>query len=437
MITYIIYFVTYIFESIIANIYFSENYKSRYKSIITFLIGILIYSLGFAINIIFNNLVFINLLCFFIINIVYAKILYENIKLKMAIFHSAILLAIMFGSEMVIESIMVTITNLNYDSYNNYYWFLIIFGTLSKSTYLIICKLLSYFFSYKKSPNIIIKSLPYIFIYPIMSTILLTLFSYASILYNFSRILNTIFIIISILSLILNCFIFIMYRNMQIKEQEFIKMQTEFQKVELDKTFYDLLEKTNEDQRILIHDIKHHLSAIGAMSSVEDIRNYLGNVQEDFESCQFIGKSKNKMLDLIMNKYYKICQIKGIKYYVDVRSSNLSFIEDNDLISMLGNLFDNAVFAAEKVINPTIEFTLKRERNFVILSIINSSFGMPKTYGDTLITTKPNTLVHGHGVKSVERTATMYDGICHWEYINDSGTFRFNIIFNSTKVLKI
>lgn len=432
----IFYFFVYAFEAIIATIYFSNNHKRKYNILINILISIGLYSICFILNIVFNNNFIINQISFLIINIIYSKFAFD-ITIKSSIFHSSILLAIMFLTELIVEISASIILHIPIDAYNQSLNSLIIFGVICKILYLIICEFISVLHSYKNSYIKDIKKIFSLFLFPIMISIIITIFLYASTKYEFSSKLNLAFVIASILSLIFCCAIFIINQKVQKQEQELIKLQTEFQKVELDKTFYDLLEKTNEDQRILIHDIKHHLSAIGAMSSVEDIRNYLGNVQEDFESCQFIGKSKNKMLDLIMNKYYKICQIKGIKYYVDVRSSNLSFIEDNDLISMLGNLFDNAVFAAEKVINPTIEFTLKRERNFVILSIINSSFGMPKTYGDTLITTKPNTLVHGHGVKSVERTATMYDGICHWEYINDSGTFRFNIIFNSTKVLKI
>lgn len=436
MIVQIIFFAIYIASSIISYIYFNDNYTCKLRPINSILISASLYLIAFTTNIIFDNTLVVNAISFCVINIVYSKISF-NISIKSSLFHASIITAIMSLSEIFIEKIASLIINIPVKSYNFDSTALIILGASSKILYLLICKLVSHYFSYKKNNEKAKDKLSLLILFPIIIEILLGLFFYASVKYQFSKSLNILCACISIISIFFCCFIFIYNRKIKIQEQEFIKMQTEFQKVELDKTFYDLLEKTNEDQRILIHDIKHHLSAIGAMSSVEDIRNYLGNVQEDFESCQFIGKSKNKMLDLIMNKYYKICQIKGIKYYVDVRSSNLSFIEDNDLISMLGNLFDNAVFAAEKVINPTIEFTLKRERNFVILSIINSSFGMPKTYGDTLITTKPNTLVHGHGVKSVERTATMYDGICHWEYINDSGTFRFNIIFNSTKVLKI
>ena len=430
MTTYTIYFCTYFFESIIANMYFSDNFNKRFNTLFTYILGGVLYSVGFAVNSIGNNSVFLNLFCFFILNILIAELLYTDIKWTYSIFHSAILLALMFGSEMVVESIMVSILNLNYDSYRDNYYFLITLIVLSKSVYLIVCKMLSYFFSYRKLQVRNIKSLTYIFIFPIMSTLMLTLFSYASIIYEFSRTMNTIFVIVSVLSLALSCTIFIIYRNMQITENELLNLQAEQQKNELNKTFYELLEKKNNEQRVLVHDIKHHLSVIGLMSSINEIQNYISTIKPEIERYHYIGKSNNKMLDLILSKYSLICSNKRILFTVDIRSSNLSFIEDTDLVSLLGNLLDNAIEASENSDNPYVRFVTRKEKNFVMLNIKNSTSQAPVVHNRSLVSTKTNTALHGYGTKSIENTVEKYNGICEWNYNETTKEFIYNILFN-------
>jgi len=432
----IVYFFVYAFEAIIATIYFTNNHKRKHHILTNTLIAISLYSICFALNVIFKNNFIVNQLSFLIINVIYSKIAYD-MTIKSSIFHSSILLAIMFLTELIVEISASVILHIPIDAYKQNLHSLIILGVICKILYLIICEFISILHSYKNNHIKDVKKIFSLFLFPIMISIIITIFLYASTIYRFSSKLNLAFVLASILSLIFCCAIFIINQKVQKQEQELMKLQTEFQKDELDRTFYNLLEKANNDQRVLMHDVKHHLSAIGALDSIADIREYLTRIEIDLAGCQFIGKSNNKMLDLIMNKYFTICQMNGIKYYVDVRSSNLSFIGNKDLISILGNLFDNAVTAAIGSEDPFIEFTLRKENSFLILSLINSSAAPPKIQGDRLITTKPNALFHGNGVKSIEQTAALYDGICHWEYHDSDSTFHFNIIFNNTKVSKI
>lgn len=37
-------------------------------------------------------------------------------------------------------------------------------------------------------------------------------------------------------------------------------------------------------------------------------------------------------------------------------------------------------------------------------------------------------------MKSIEKSAKKYGGICHWEYNEDDKTFHFNIIFNDIDI---
>lgn len=426
----IFFFLVYVFEAVIAYIYFSENYEIKYKPKISFLIVVGLYTIGFLVNLIFNNNFIINDIAFILINLLYCKISF-NISIKSGIFHSSILLAIMFITELIVESGASLLLHIPIDAYKNSLTALIILGILCKILYFIVCKIISTAFSYKKSnaTNDIKRNLV-LFIYPVITTAMLSLLLYLSATYHFSRNLNLICVILSVVSLLFCCIIFIINKNFQKQENEIISLQSENQRNEMNQVFYEMLEKKNEEQRILVHDIKHHFAVINSMEDISEVKEYVTDVQPELDEYKYIGKTKNKMLDLILGRYDHICATKSINFIVDIRASNLDFIEDKDLVSMLSNMLDNAVEATEGLDNPTIRFSTKRDKSFVVIMVVNSCLRKPKSDGEKLITTKSNSSYHGYGVKSIEKTINKYNGICHWDFDESNNEFHFNVLFN-------
>lgn len=433
----LVFFTVYIFEAVIAYMYFNDNYNIKRKHLTSLFIVLCLYSLTFGINVIFHNNLTINLIMFFIINLVYCRLSFD-ISLKNAILHSSILLAIMMLSELIIETGASLLFDIPMDAYKHSFASLVILGTVEKVLYLLICKFISAAFSYKKNntPNNLKRDFA-LFLYPIITTVMLLVFSYTSAAYQISDKINFVFITISILSMIFCCLIFIINQKIQIQENELIKLQTEKQKTEINRSFYALLDKKNEEQQTLAHNMKHHIYLLKNMSDIDEIKNYLKTIDPALDEYEYIGKSNNKMLDLILSKYHHICKTNNIEFEVDIRSCNLSFINDNDLTTMLGNLLDNAVEAAKGTEHAVIRFAAKNHMSFHTISIINSSHQAPKTRGEKLLTTKADPAFHGYGVKSVEKTAKKYNGVCEWFYDEIKKEFHFSIIFNQINDKKL
>ena len=389
----------------------------------------MLYIAAFFINIIDNNTNYINGIVFFTINLIFSKVCFD-MSIKSCIFHSTFLFAVMFLTELVTEAVAGYLIQLPMDAHKNSLSVLIIIGSISKILYLFVCKFVSSLFSYKNQLPHEKRQTFALFLYPLITTVTLATFLYASNKYNFSKYLDLVCALISIISLIFCCFIFIYNRFVQQQQNELVNLQIQNQKTELNSTFYTLLEQKNQEQRVLVHDMKHHFYAINSLDSVEDIRNYLSNLEIELDKNQFIGNSNNKTLDLILSKYYQICSTKNIDFFVDVRKSNLSFIEDNDLVSLLGNLLDNAVEATSGLDNSRIRFTTNKEHNFEIISVINTSNQKPTTHHNKLITTKENASLHGYGIKSIEKTAEKYNGVCEWSYDDKNEEFHFSVLFN-------
>ena len=166
------------------------------------------------------------------------------------------------------------------------------------------------------------------------------------------------------------------------------------------------------------------------MKSTEEIKSYLSKVQTNLDEYRYIGKTSNKMLDLILSKYDFVCAKSGIKFNAEVRTSNLSFINDDDLVALLSNMLDNAAESAKSSENAYIDFSVKNEKSFVVLNVKNSCAVEPKIIGDSLQTTKTDGGMHGYGTKSIKKTAKKYNGVCEWNYNENEHSFLCTVLFN-------
>lgn len=425
----VIFLIVYFFEAIIAYIYFSDSFKRKKSAAITFLILISLYAAAFLINLFFSNITYLNAFVFFVINALFALSCF-NTTLKAGIFHSVFLTAIMFVTELIPQAALSYLADIPIDAYRKDLSVLVILGIISKTFYLLVSKILSYFFSYKKGSEISDKMSTPLFLYPVIISLTLLLVLYASTRYGFSKELNLIFAVVSIFSLLFCCFIFIYNQRVQKQQEELVNLQAIRQRDEMNTSFYGLLEKKNEEQRVLAHDIKHHFYAIDAMDNISDVKKYIEAILPELEKYQYIGNTKNKMLDLILNKYYLIAKSENITFKSDTRASNLSFIEDSDLVSMLGNLLDNAFESAVNSEEKQVFLTTTNEKSFVILNLVNSCNSTPLNENNKLVTSKSDKKHHGYGTKSIEKTAGKYNAVCQWNYDGINKKFHYSVLFN-------
>ena len=201
MVSHLFFLFIYIVEAFIAYMYFTDNYEKKLKAGFSILASCALYFIGFIVNLVDNNNVLINLATILIINVVYALISVD-ITFKSAVFHSSILLALMFLTETFIQSIFSFTLKVQIDAYRNDFTILIIVGIISKVLYLMVSKLISILFSYKNNKiSKEVKKNSALFLYPLIITIMLALFLYTSTIYDFSEQINILYAIVSIASL--------------------------------------------------------------------------------------------------------------------------------------------------------------------------------------------------------------------------------------------
>ena len=125
-----------------------------------------------------------------------------------------------------------------------------------------------------------------------------------------------------------------------------------------------------------------------------------------------------------------LCESKSIRFSVDVKTANLTYIEDSDLSTLMNNLLDNAVEAAEQSDKGFIQVHIFSKSNIHDgLVIKNSCFIPPETKNGELKTTKRNKKMHGIGTKSIRKTLKKYDAVYGWKYDENLKVFETDIAF--------
>ena len=161
-------------------------------------------------------------------------------------------------------------------------------------------------------------------------------------------------------------------------------MQLLLQKESNSTEYYEMLRLQNENQRILIHDIKKHLHSIDVLNQQKEhdkIDAYLHQLICSSDLKESARLCDHAMLNSILCRYMQQCTDSHIAFHADIRSGTTDFIADNDLTSLFCNLLDNAVKAAETIPESFIEISAgkKGKTPFTVLTVINSCRTNPFT----------------------------------------------------------
>ena len=186
--------------------------------------------------------------------------------------------------------------------------------------------------------------------------------------------------------------------------------------------YYDELEEQNKGSRVLMHDIKKHLDAIGNIGSGE-AADYISEISDDYNVSNPIDYCKDATLNLVTHRFYEKCKANHIRFDVNIREIKLDFMTAPDITALFDNLLENAFEAAIISEEKQIDFTAYlRNQNFIIIRLTNSCNIRPTYKNGELLTNKKSPF-HGIGTKSIKRVVKKYDGDIDMKFNEDEGTF--------------
>lgn len=195
----------------------------------------------------------------------------------------------------------------------------------------------------------------------------------------------------------------------------------------------EILEESVESARRLRHDIRHHnavLAECARRGQTEELLQYLR--EYDRETDEGIPEviCANAAVNNMLSAYTRKAEREQIKVTLDVELGKNLEMPGIDLVAILANAYENAIYACMEVKRSLkeqecfINLMLKKKKNKLIISCSNTcrketvlKDGKPKSE-----------FTGGVGVSSIIRTAEKYGG--EYDFKNDNGVFVFRLIMN-------
>lgn len=423
----ICYFFIFLVEAIILWKYASHYFTTKYKTAIRAAVLCGLYSVLLAAALFESK--WLNIILYFAADFLFLFTQYR-LSWYSAFFHSSVLTTIMMTCELMMYYIIMFFMP-HYFSKNGIHN-LTVFTICSKLIFLTVVSILLHLCFLKEQQGHggrHDKAVFFLILIPITSVFVMLTFIKISDSCILSPALNWMLTLSTVFLLAINLLVFGVNQYNQKKNLEFTEMQLLLQKEADLAQYYEMMLLQNENQSILIHDIKKHLQSLDILNRKNErdrIDAYIHQLMNSSTLKEVSRLCDNEMLNMILSRYQRQCIDRHIAFHADIRKGTMNFIADSDITSLFCNLLDNAIEASGCIPDSFIELNIsKREKTpFIVITVINSSRKNPfSEQTHYLASHKPDKSRHGFGLKSIRRTVSKYHGDMQMYYNSDSLTF--------------
>ena len=326
----ILLFFSFFTEAVILWQYASSLFTSSYSNKIKLALLSAFYAILFLISLLGQT--GLNTISFFVINTIFLYMLFK-LKLLLALFHSAILTAIMGLSELAVFGIISRFFPhfvLETDAG------IIFYTVFSKILFFAVIYLLIHLLKGKNiNQEQYDRSGLLLMLIPVSSVFIMFTFLAIGETSAFAQPVDFMVTICAVFLLMVNLLVFGINQYNQKKSQEYTDMQLLLQKESDFAQYYEMILSQSENQSILIHDIKKHLQSIKLLNEKNDSDKINAYIQQLLESSDLKETSKicdNEMLNAILCRYQRQCNEKHIVFHTDIRSDIIRQLRQNHYI---------------------------------------------------------------------------------------------------------
>lgn len=229
------------------------------------------------------------------------------------------------------------------------------------------------------------------------------------------RIIMTLFFAAMLLSNLVQFYSFQKY--MEHSSETIIQQQMEllYKNAEIERL--SKITEMNETYNETVHNMSHSLKVIDQLAeenNLQDIRQVVEQLVGSLSKKHVVEYSNNKMLNILLSEYADQAEKLGILFDVYVEPGCvIKQIKDIDLVSMLGNLFDNALEATSDIKDSSIitRIFMHKSGKMCIIKIENDFIEERlKIINEKAVSTKNEDGIHGIGLTSVSKTVEKYNG---------------------------
>jgi len=238
-------------------------------------------------------------------------------------------------------------------------------------------------------------------------------------------------VIISILIILfINLITFYLYDSLSSSYMQKTKATILEKEKEMYYTQCLMMQESTENLQKFRHDINNQFISMQQLiksKKYDELEHQILNLSEQLNIKKIYSSTGNIAVDSIIN--YKFNSLAGQNIEIDTKIAvpEMLNIEINDIVSLIGNILDNAIYALKEAGLPKkLYFKLIYSRGRIIIKESNNYKTEIKYINGEIVSSKQNSSEHGLGLKNIEKIVNKYNGYMEINHTNN--VFTLNII---------
>ncbi len=208
------------------------------------------------------------------------------------------------------------------------------------------------------------------------------------------------------------------------------------QQDEIRKQYAENVKYRYDEIRRIRHDMKQSYTVLETLLSENrtlEAIDYIRSGRSAITKTEVLVDVGNDFVNSILNSKLSTAKQLGIEVICS-SVKDISGVEAVDLCTLLGNLLDNAIEAAEQcpLEKSLIEVKITSSDNKLVIQVTNSIKCSVLNENSELKSTKPNPMEHGFGVRSIRLIAKKYSGTI--KYFEEDDTLSCRVILYWEKI---
>ncbi len=193
--------------------------------------------------------------------------------------------------------------------------------------------------------------------------------------------------------------------NLLIQKAKIEKLRLMQERTQNQMLLYESVKKSSESQRRFMHDYKNQLACIQGLLAdrkAEEAAAYIEKLGISFRKLSDCVNTNHAVVNVVLNQKYEYAREMGVTMVFQVNDLSHLVISEEDIVTILVNLIDNAVEACKKMeTGRLIQLKMILENDQLVLSVKNPVREQIKIKNYRILSTKKDKNRHGIGLCNV------------------------------------
>ena len=226
--------------------------------------------------------------------------------------------------------------------------------------------------------------------------------------------MGNIFLFIGVGLMVSNVLLFYLLDNVIGRELKMARNEELVRNADHVYEIYSSVSREKEIQKARTHDYINHLKVIqdlGRKGNLKAQEKYIDEQISEVSHSQDVFETGSPIVDAVINRKYLEAKEKGISFLVEADNLTDLSISSSDLVTILSNMLDNAIEAAEQCEEKRITLKMQISGDLLLIDSTNT-MNAPTDTGSRFHTTKPDKANHGYGIGNIKRAVDNNGGQC-------------------------